>query len=202
MRSKYNSAENSVKKPTKFGIFSQTLLTVFLVALIPSVGLLFSIRYQEKIQIKSLEADFKKQARISALQVNSWIENTFLSLHQNAVTSSIISMDAEAQVPLLEASAQLPELLLSSFRFFTIDLEGNVIARSDGKKLNNYRDRAYFRDILKGKKFGQQVLFGRTSRRPALCLSVPIKKVKQLVGVLVGCSTLTDISNSIDEIRN
>ncbi|MGD1804332.1 response regulator [Dapis sp. BLCC M126] len=176
-------------------------MTVFLVALIPSVGLLFSIRYQEKIQIESLEADFKKQARITALQVNSWIENTFLSLHQNAVTGSIISMDGEAQVPLLEASAQLPELLLSSFRFFTIDLEGNVIARSDGKKLKNYRDRGYFRDILEGKKLGQQVLFGRTSGQPALCLSVPIKNLKQLVGVLVGCSSLNDISNSIDEIR-
>ncbi len=101
--------------------------------------------------MESLKADFQKQARLTASEVNSWVENTFLSLHQNAVMDSIISMDAKAQVPVLEASAQLPELSPSSFRFFTIDMEGNVIARSDGKKLKNYHDRVDFRDILEGR---------------------------------------------------
>ncbi len=45
------------------------------------------------------------------------------------------------------------------------------------------------------------MLIGRTSGQPVLCLSVPIKKVKQLVGVLVGCSILIDISESSSEIR-
>jgi|GEM_PF-2033737 len=201
MISKDKSSEGSSQKRTTFRIFPQTLFAIFLVALIPSIGLLFAVRDQERIRMESLEADFQKQARLTAVQVNSWIENTFLSLHQNAATASIISMDADTQVPVLEASAQLPELSPSSFRFFTIDLDGNVIARSDGKKLKNYHDRIYFRDILAGKAFGQQALIGRTSGKPALCLSVPIEESKQLVGVLVGCSTLTDISKSIDEIQ-
>ena len=105
-------------------------------------------------------------------------------------------MDPKIQVPVLEASAKLAEP--SSYRFFTIDLQGNVIARSDGNKLKNYSDRAYFRSILEGEEFGQQIVLGRISGRPALCLSVPIRSVplKQLVGVLAGCADLIDISNS------
>ena len=148
-----------------------------------------------------MQRDFQKQAELTAAKVNNWIDKTLLSLHQNSVTSSIISMDPKVQVPILEASAKLVQLVPSSFRFFTIDLDGNVIARSDGKKLQNYRDRIYFRNILEGKELGQQVVVGRTSGRPALCLSVPIKNVEQLVGVLAGCADLIDISNSIAEIQ-
>ncbi len=201
MLKKHNSSEGSNQKRKTFRVFPQTLFAIFLVALIPSIGLLFAVRDQEQIRVESLKADFQKQARLTASQVNGWLENTFLSLHQNAATESIISMDAATQVPVLEASAQLPELKSASFRFFTIDLKGNVIARSDGKKLKNYHDRIYFRDILEGKTFGQQVLIGRTTGKPAFCLSVPIEKANQLVGVLVGCSTLVDISESIAEIQ-
>lgn len=182
-------------------IILQTLIMISIITLIPSVSLILTVRNQEKILVKNAEEAFQKQAELTATKVNNWIDKTLLSLNQNAITGSIISMDPKIQVPVLEASAKLAEP--SSYRFFTIDLQGNVIARSDGNKLKNYSDRAYFRSILEGEEFGQQIVLGRISGRPALCLSVPIRSVplKQLVGVLAGCADLIDISNSVSEIR-
>ncbi|MEM6501773.1 MAG: diguanylate cyclase [Cyanobacteria bacterium P01_C01_bin.89] len=170
-------------------------------ALVPSIGLLFCIRSQEKTLAADVRTDFRRQAQLTSAQVDSWTGKILLTLRQDAFSERIISMDPKAQTPVLIASARLPGLMVSSFRFFTLDLDGNVVARSDDKALKNHGDRTYFRDIIAGKEFGQQVLVKSNTQKTALCLSVPIKAEGLLVGVLAACSNLVDISEAISDIQ-
>ena len=81
---------------------------------------------------------------------------------------------------------------------FTTDLSGEAVARSDGKPLKFYGDREYVKAIVEeNKEVGQQVLISRVNDKPALCLSVPVKRNATLQGTLVQCSSLVAISEAV-----
>ncbi len=83
---------------------------------------------------------------------------------------------------------------------FVKNLNGDAVARSDGKLLQNYSEREYFKQIMSGQKMGQQVLIGKSAPVPLHCLAVPINKNKvgeQMVGIITQCSTLLSISDYI-----
>jgi methyl-accepting chemotaxis protein len=81
---------------------------------------------------------------------------------------------------------------------FTTDLQGNNLGRSDDSPLKYYGDRDYFTQVVKGAQFGNQVLIGKTSGKPALVLSTGIFDPRsRLQGVLAIAMNLTDISDAI-----
>jgi methyl-accepting chemotaxis protein len=71
------------------------------------------------------------------------------------------------------------------------------VARSDGKPLKDYSDRQYYMDVINGKNLTWQNLIGKTSKKPALVLAVPIKSGDQIVGVMAGAMTVDAISQNI-----
>lgn len=198
------TSESSPGSPTKsvnalFGIFPQALLAIFIVALIPSAGLLFTLQDREQILNQSLTEDFDKTAALVAQQVDGWITTNLMALQQNASIEGVTAMDAAAQSPVLKAALETYEW---TYLHFTIDLEGNNVARSDERDLIYYGDRVYFQDIAEAHKpIGQQVLVGRTSGLPALCLSVPIERDETLAGVMAGCSNLIEVSRVVTDAR-
>ncbi|MEO1131862.1 MAG: cache and HAMP domain-containing protein [Cyanobacteria bacterium J06639_1] len=107
-------------------------------------------------------------------------------------------MNPEQQIPLLQASELVYEWFTS---LFTIDIDGNAVARADGKTLKNYSDRVYFQQVVEGDQLGQQVLIGRTTGKPALCMAVPIVDNASLAGALTGCSTLDIVSEVVTNTR-
>jgi methyl-accepting chemotaxis protein len=80
---------------------------------------------------------------------------------------------------------------------FTTDRYGQNIARSDGKPLKDYSDRQYYQNIMSGKSLTWQTLIGKTSKKPALVLAIPIKRNGRLVGVLANAMKIDDISKRI-----
>jgi methyl-accepting chemotaxis protein len=78
-----------------------------------------------------------------------------------------------------------------------VGLDGRNVARSDDVPLKDYSDRQYYKDIIKGKKLAWQTLIGKTSKKPALVLAVPIMSGDQLVGVMAAAMTIDEISNYI-----
>jgi methyl-accepting chemotaxis protein len=70
-------------------------------------------------------------------------------------------------------------------------------ARNDGKALKDYSDRTYFKDIKNGKAFSWQTLIGKTSKKPALVMAVPIMSGGEMVGVLAAAMTNEVISQSV-----
>ncbi len=188
-----------MEKKSIFTIFPKLLITMLVVALIPAMGLWYLNYTQAQKDLKvNLEQNLSQLADVLSTQVNAWIEMNDRSSQQIARTEDVISMDPDRQFPLLKATDDTYEW---SYAAFTTDLKGNAIMRSDGKKLKFYGDREYIKQVLRGKKVGQQVLISRVNGKPALCLSAPIKADRSLVGVLVQCSKLTNISKAVTDVK-
>ena len=72
---------------------------------------------------------------------------------------------------------------------FTTDLNGMNVARNDDNDLKDYSDRQYVQDITSGKDIAWQNLIGKTSKKPALVIAVPIQKNGQTIGVMAAAMT-------------
>ena len=78
---------------------------------------------------------------------------------------------------------------------------GFALVRSDDKKLKDYSKRQYFRQVRDGNSVGQQVVMGKSHKKPVLCYSVPINNDDSFVGALSQCSTLDDISQKVTNLK-
>jgi methyl-accepting chemotaxis protein len=107
-------------------------------------------------------------------------------------------MDREKQEQVLQAiQKEYPWMYL----VFTLGADGMNVARNDGKPLKDYSDRQYYKDAIGGKKLSWQTLIGKTSKKPALVLAVPVKDGDRLVGVIAAAMTIDVISSNIANWR-
>ena len=104
-------------------------------------------------------------------------------------------MDAETQNPVLKTISDKYNWV---YLTFTILPDGQNLGRSDGKATRFYGDRDYFKQVIEGNDVGQQVLLGKTSKKPAFILSKPIlDKNSNTLGVIAIAMTLEDLSKTI-----
>lgn len=179
-------------------LFLRFFTALLMVSLIPiSINLLQLWQAQTTIKDK-VEQELIANAKLIATEVNHWIDLNVRSSNLIAKTEQIQSMDSDSQVPILKATDSTFDW---SYVAFTTDMEGDSIARSDGKPLKAYGDREYVKAIIAGEVVGHQVLISHVNGKPALCLSVPISKEQKLMGTLVQCSKLVNISKSIAAIK-
>jgi methyl-accepting chemotaxis protein len=131
--------------------------------------------------------------------IESWIDMNVLVLRQNAKFPEMISMDGVRQKKALETMVDTYEW---DYLAFVTDINGQNISRSDSKELKDYSDRSYVRQVLGGKSMGQQVLISKTTGKPALVISVPIKDSEDKTkGVLAVGMTLAGISEKLSNTR-
>ena len=131
-------------------------------------------------------------------QVDVWIDNNVSVLRTVANLSEITSMNREEQEPILKAiQKEHPWMYL----VFTLEADGMNVARNDGKSLKDYSDRQYYKDVIGGKKLSWQTLIGKTSKKPALVLAIPVKNGDRLVGVIAAAMTIDVISGNIANWR-
>jgi methyl-accepting chemotaxis protein len=179
-------------------LFYRFFLALLAISLIPASAYVYQL-WQTQIRTQAnVERELISTANSIVSEVDHWVELNLRSSNLIGKTNEIQSMVPTQQIPILQATDQTFEW---SYTAFTTDLEGNAVARSDGKPLKFYGDREYVRTILNGDKIGQQVLISRVNGKPALCLSVPISRVQRLVGVLVQCSKLLEISEVVANVR-
>ena len=180
----------------RFGIFQKTLLIMTLVSLIPFGVIWYVNLLTTRAQISEhVDAQLSGVAESLVTYVDAWFEMNQRMLLQNAVSSDIRSMDAVRQEPILKAIARHYDW---NYLAFTVAPDGQNIARSDGKPLKYYGDRAYVKQVLSGSPLGEQVLIGKTSGLPALVLSVPISRDQGgLDGVLAIAMTVSDVSAKV-----
>ena len=175
-------------------LFYRFFISLLLVSLIPVGANIYQLWQSQTTTRATVNSELINNAKLIVNEVNNWVNLNIKSSQLIAKTSEIQSMAAEDQVPILQATDATFDW---SYAAFTTDLEGNAIARSDGKPLKFYGDREYVQSILSGNDVGQQVLISRVNDKPALCLSIPIDKGQSLVGTLVQCSSLVSISNTV-----
>jgi len=184
----------------RFGIFQKILLTTLTVSLIP-LGCIWYLDYRSTLEVTSEGIDQKLQSFTTnlATHVDDWIEMNQRMLLQNSGLKDVMSSNANDQNPVLTSIIrQYPWTYLA----FTTDLQGNNVGRSDGKPLKYYGDRDYIKQVTQGAQFGQQVLIGKTSGKPALVLSSGIFDLRsKLQGIIAIAMSLNDLSDNIIAAR-
>lgn len=183
------------KEKRRFGLVLRIVSVMLFVALVPLFGFgIFSLMTTSQRIENDVENLGREITNGLASHVEEWIDKNVRVLHAIADMPDTKSMAAELQVPLLEAvQKQYPWMYL----VFTTDVDGRNIARSDGKALRNYGDRQYYKDVMAGKVLAWQTLIGKTSKRPAMVLAVPVKRGDQIVGVLANAMTTDALSKRI-----
>lgn len=183
----------------RFGLFGKIIIVMLIVSLLP-FAIFWGITLRETNQRVRTETEklMAQTAKGLGDQVDAWIDNNVAVLRTAANLAEITSMNREEQEPVLRAIQQeYPWMYL----VFTVGLDGMNVARDDGNALRDYSDRQYYKDIIAGKKLSWQTLIGKTSKKPALVLAVPIKKGDRLVGVIAAAMTVDEISSNIANWR-
>jgi methyl-accepting chemotaxis protein len=130
-----------------------------------------------------------------ATNLTTWLKFNAQALQDMTSLSDITSMNAEQQRPILQAVPKVyPYIYLAS----TTDMSGLNVARSDNAAPTNYSDRVWFQKAKTGTPLTYQSLIGKTSGKPALVISMPIRNTNGgVVGTGMFAADLTDLSNDI-----
>lgn len=130
-----------------------------------------------------------------AINVSSWLEQQTQTLNEMAALPDITSMDADRQRPTLQViAAAHPNLFL----VHTTDLSGTNIARNDEEAPKDYHDRNWFLGARDGAPITIEALISRTTGKPALNFSTPIRdQYDRIVGVASIVSQLDEISREV-----
>ena len=183
------------KRKVRFSLFTKIIVVMLIVSLLPLI-IFWSITYKESVaRIRSdTEQLFTLTASGLGNEVDNWIENNIWVLRSAAELPAIKSMNRQNQEPILrEIHRKYPYIYLA----FTVGLDGRNTARSDDVPLKDYSDRQYYKDIIRGKQLAWQTLIGKTSKKPALVISLPITRGGQLVGVMAGAMNIDEISRYV-----
>ena len=187
------------KKKSGLGLTAKVILLMLLVSLVPG-AIYFAISFKNtNDRILKDTTRFGGQIT-SALadEVNEWIDKNVRVLKAVAQMPGIQSMNRfEQEILLKTVQKEYPWMYL----VFTTDIYGMNVARDDGKDLKDYSDRQYVQDITSGKDLTWQNLIGKTSKKPALVIAVPIQKNDQTIGVLAAAMTRDAISKRIANWR-
>ncbi len=187
------------EKSYRFGLTAKVVILMLLVSLIPG-GIYFALSSKlshERILSESEDLGIMISAQLSS-QVDMWIDKNVRALKTLAHLPGIRSMNADQQESVLKSlQNEYPWMYLT----FTADINGRNIARSDGKSLRDYANRQYVKDIASGSELAWQTLIGKTSKKPALVLAVPIKSRGRIVGLLAAAMTREAISKRITTFK-
>jgi methyl-accepting chemotaxis protein len=179
----------------RFGLFGKIIIVMLIVSLLP-FAVFWGITLRETSERVRIETEnlLAQTAKGLGIEVDAWINNNVSILRTAAKLPEVISMDRETQEEILKViQREYPWMYL----VFTVGPDGMNVARDDGRPLKDYSDRQYYKDILAGKKLSWQTLIGKTSKKPALVLAVPIKSGDNLVGVMAAAMTVDEISDNI-----
>jgi PAS domain S-box-containing protein len=150
-----------------------------------------------------IERDSDKQLqnanRTLSSIVSVWLESPLSALRNLISLPDIVSMKAGRQKPVLKKMAvAYPYMYLIS----TIDLTGKNVARSDDETAKDYGDRTYFQQARQGAPVVFESLIGKTSHKPALVVSMPIKnQSNRIIGVGMFATVLDALAEEVQVTR-
>lgn len=173
---------------------------MIVVALIPLGGVWYISSYQAREDWRAnINHRLIGTAEGVVKTINAWVDMNVRVLRQNAALDDIKSGVAERQDPILKAIGGAYDW---TYLVFTTDANGQNIGRNDGNPLQSYADREYFKKVMSGDSFVQQVLVGRTTGKPALILAAPILGGEnERLGVIAMAMHLTDVSQQVADVH-
>ena len=172
------------------------VLTIIIPPILGAMGIA-SFNATKIIQEKT-EQNLASEAKDLKNSLSQWDRMNVLALKNLSRQPDIVSLDPNKQKPLLE---QIVKTYEHFYLAHTTDLTGTNIARSDDKPARNYSSRSYVKEAIAGNDITYQTLIGKTSKKPTLCLSAPIRQQQGVAGVVVTCNVLDEISQQINNIK-
>lgn len=183
--------------PTRkgFGLTGKVTAVMLAVSLLPLLAFSGVALQQTQGRMRAEQEAMAAQVTSGlASQVDEWIDKNVRALRTAARLPDIVGMDPAAQEVVLKALHQeYPWMYLT----FTLDPAGANVARNDGEALRDYSDRLYYRNVAAGSELAWQTVVGKTSKKPALVLAVPIRRDDRLVGVMAAAMTLDQVSDRV-----
>jgi len=178
------------------GLLAKTTLTLLIVGLGPLLAFGVITLAQQRTSLRGeAEKSLQTNAEHISAQVGEWFDKNVRVLRTVVTLPSITSMQREEQTKVLVAIKKAYPWM---YLVFTIGLDGKNIARSDDLPLVDYSERGYFKDIVTGgKDLSWETVLGKTSGKPSLLISIPIRVNGALVGVLAAGMTIEETSRSI-----
>jgi methyl-accepting chemotaxis protein len=191
------AASPSTKRPKfQLGILGKTMAAMLIAGLGPLliVGIITLTQQREHIR-SDAELGLQANAQRISGQVDEWIDKNVRALQAAARLPAVQSMQQAKQVDVLTAIHQAYPWM---YLVFTISTDGRNVGRSDDKPPADYTDRQYYKDVVMlGKELSWQTLLGKTSKKAALVIAVPVKENGRVVGVLASAMTIEDISQIV-----
>ena len=187
-------------KLTLFKSLQFRLPFLVLLGVIPTTILAIAFASSNATNIIRQETEENLALKATALNnsISRWTEMNVLALKNMSKQPDIVSMEPKRQKPvLMEALNNYQHLYTAS----TTDLNGTNVTRSDDKAPKKYGDRPWFQGARAGNDITYQTLIGRTSKKPSVCLSVPIKAEEIIQGVNYICMTLETLTEEVGAVQ-
>jgi predicted Zn finger-like uncharacterized protein len=185
--------ERSVR--ARFGLTAKIFSMMIIVSLIP-LAMFWGINLKQTKE--RMRNDIKKNTNQITINISrnveEWLEKNDKILKILTKMESLISMDRLKQEPLLNAVRKVYPWI---YFMFTIDVDGRNVARNDGRPLQSFSDKQYFKDVMDGKAIAWQITIDETSKQPALILAVPIYRYDEIIGVVASALSLDDLADQL-----
>ena len=171
-----------------------------LLGVIPTtiIAIAFASSRASNIIRQDTQENIALKARALNNSISRWTEMNVIALKNLSNQPDIVSMEPARQKPvLMETLKNYQHLYTAS----TTDLNGVNVTRSDDKAPKKYPDRPWFQGARAGNDITYQTLIGRTSGKPSLCLSAPIKDKTIIQGVNYICMTLETLTEEVGAVQ-
>lgn len=171
-----------------------------LLGVIPTtiIAIAFASSRASNIIRQDTQENIALKARALNNSISRWTEMNVIALKNLSNQPDIVSMEPARQKPvLMETIKNYKHLYTAS----TTDLNGINVTRSDDKAPKKYPDRPWFQGARAGNDITYQTLIGRTSGKPSLCLSAPIKEKTIIQGVNYICMTLETLTEEVGAVQ-
>ncbi len=195
-----SSSVMDIPKRSGMGLTAKVIMLMLLVSIVPGAGYFgFSFKQSSDYIIEETTNAGVKVSEMLADGVDEWIDKNVRVLKTLADLPEMQSMDRYTQEDFLKVvQDKYPWMYLA----FTTDLDGFNIARSDGKGLKDYSNRQYVKEVAEDNQaLAWQTFIGKTSKKPALVLAVPIKDGDSTIGVLAAAMTREAITEVVTNYR-
>lgn len=184
----------------RFGISQKLSILILAITVFPLLIIGVS-NYIHNMNILRFDSEnlLSQTASGMAGQVNEWIDKNVRAIILVSKQPSIQSMNKDSQDKIIKS---FQEEFPWTYLVFTVDKTGKNISRTDNGALQDYSERGYFKEVMSGKPFAFETLIGKTSKKPALVMAVPIKSGEEIIGVLGAAMNIDTLSNTIATWKN
>ena len=174
------------------------------------VPMSFNAVYNLQRDLKNAEEGEYRQLELLATSAASRLDQLIVDIRHIVVQ---VSNDSRAIAFLSDSTPQKQEILQDSLfnvfesnsiydAIYVMDAKGNCVASTDSAFIGkNYSFREYFRQAIAGKSYISSILMGKTTKRPGLYLSHPVRAANnKIVGVAVIKIKESDIAQIVNKL--